>query len=55
MSVFTDGWMRSSIGFGYTPVNTMTTMNGRRSAPSFHFSSGKDLLASSGSPWNTRW
>ena len=47
--------MRSSIGFGYTPQNTIRPTNGSSSMPSFRRSSGKVRLSSFGSPWNTRW
>ena len=36
--------MRSSIGFGYTPANTMMAMKGSSSMPSFHFSSAERLV-----------
>ena len=55
ISASTLGVMRSSIGFGYTPTNTIAAMNGSSSAPSFQRSSAIDLFSSSGSPWKTRW
>jgi len=55
LDVFTLGSMRSSIGFGYPPVKTINAMKGSNTIPSRRRSSRNDELASSGSPWNTRW
>ena len=50
ISALTLGSMRSSIGFGYTPANTMAATNTESNKPSRNVISGNDLLSSLGSP-----
>ena len=55
ISLSTEGSMRSSIGFGYTPRKTISPTSGSIVTHSRMFMSFIDALASSGSPWKTRW
>ena len=54
-SLLTAGSMRSRNGFGNRPMNTMRNSSGAMTRPSVKRMSLNDLLASSGSPWKTRW